>query len=263
MPPVRASDRRTPAMFLVPRSVPRAFMSLLAAGALSLPGAPRLSAQAPAAAPPAAGRNPAAALPADADALFTPTYQIQGQPPFLLRTIFRRLAAQNTASRTFSEARTSAIAKRPVTARGALRFSRLSGLSMAYENPLRVLIIDDRGLIERGAGGRERSIAVADRPELGALTDVYLNLLRGNSAKLFSVSDAYFAGDKRGWQLGLVPKDPDLAKRVGRAVISGRTREVQRIETTAGNGDTRRIDLGRLTTNKPFSPEEQKAFFRE
>ena len=201
--------------------------------------------------------------PADVNALFTPAYQVQGQPPFLLRTIFRRLAAQNTASRSFTEARGSSIAKRPVTAGGTLRYSRRSGLSMAYDNPARVLIIDDRGLVERNAEGRERSVSVADRPELGTLTDVYLNLLRGNSAKLFASSDAYFAGDKRGWQLGLVPKDPDLAKRFGRAVISGRTREVTRIDTIAGNGDTRRIDLGPLTMNKPFSPEEQRQFFRE
>ena len=243
-----------------PRFVLRTLVPLLTAGVLCSNGA---SAAVHAQQAPAAAGSPAArTLPADVNGLFTPTSQIQGQPPFLLRTIFRRLATQNTASRSFTEARSSSIAKRPVTARGTLRFSRVSGLTMAYENPVRVLIIDDRGLIERNGEGRERSISVADRPELGALTDVYLNLLRGNSAKLFAASDAYFAGDKRGWQLGLVPKDPDLAKRVGRAVISGRTREVQRIDTIAGNGDTRRIDLGPLSMNKPFSPEEQRQFFR-
>lgn len=244
------------------RSAFRPLVVSLVAGTLFFNGATGAAHAQTAAAPAAANANASRTLPADVNALFTPTYQIQGQPPFLLRTIFRRLATQNTASRAFTEARTSSIARRPVTAQGTLRFSRVSGLSMAYENPVRVLVIDDRGLIERNGEGRERSISVADRPELGALTDVYLNLLRGNSAKLFAASDAYFAGDKRGWQLGLVPKDPDLARRVGRAVISGRTREVQRIDTIAGNGDTRRIDLGPLSMNKPFSPEEQRQFFR-
>lgn len=229
---------------------------------------PVVRGQAPAP-PPSQTQTQPRQLPADPNSLFAPPYQITGQPPFLLRTIFRRLAAQNTASRSFTESRTASIAKRPVTARGTLRYSRRSGLSMAYDGatpgapPARVLIIDDRGLIERNADGRERSVAVADRPELASLTDVYLNLLRGNSTKLFAASDAYFAGDKRGWQLGLVPKDADLARRVGRAVVSGRGRDVTRIETFTGNGDTRRIELGPLTVNKPFSPEEQKTFFRE
>ena len=257
--PVRALDR-IPAM-PAPRHLRRLSVLLSAATILLVQTKQPTLAQVTPPAPD--GRAASAGVPADADALFTASYKIQGQPPFLLRTIFRRLAAQNTASRSFNEARSSAIAKRPVTARGTLRFSRVSGLSMAYDNPARVLIIDDRGLIERAADGHERSIAVADRPELGALTDVYLNLLRGNSSKLFAASDAYFAGDKRGWKLGLVPKDPDLAKRIGRAVISGRTREVTRIDTIAGNGDTRRIDLGPLTMNKPFTPEEQRQFFRE
>lgn len=245
-------------------SRPFRVLTLLVAGSL-LSGLLAARGQtAPAPANPATAAQVArAVLPANRDALFTPTYQIVGQPPFLLRTVFRRLATQNTAFRPFIEARTSAIAKRPVTARGTLRFSRVSGLSMAYDDPRRVLIIDDRGLIERNAEGRERGIATADHPEVGALTDVYLNLLRGNSARLLSASDAYFAGDKRGWQLGLVPKDPDLAKRAGRAVIYGRSREVERIETVAGNGDVRRVDLGSLRMNQPFSAEEQKAFFRE
>ena len=216
---------------------------------------------------PAAVGVAAPPAPGDTNALFTPAYQINTpQPPFTLRAVFRRLAKAESGQRPFTETRRFAISKNPVRAGGTLRYSRTGGLSMAYEgNPGRVLIIDDQGLVERvpGAGGRERSVAVADRPELAALTDVYLNLLRGNSTKLFTASNAYFSGDRgAGWQLGLVPKDDGIAKRIGRAVVSGRGRDITRIETISPNGETRTLDFGALRTNVNFSPEEQKKYFR-
>ncbi len=205
--------------------------------------------------------------PADTNALFTPAYQINTpQPPFTLRAVFRRLSKAETGQRPFTETRKFAISKNPVRAGGTLRYSRRGGLSMAYDgSPGRVLVIDDQGLIERvpGPGGRERSVNVADRPELAALTDVYLNLLRGNSTKLLTASNAYFSGDRAGgWQLGLVPKDEGIAKRVGRAVISGRGRDITRIETISPNGESRTLEFGALKVNVNFSPEEQKTYFR-
>lgn len=249
--------------FLFPVSRRSALVAVGLLAAITLPGVLPAHAQQN---PPAASAAPA--LPGDVNALFTPTYQLQNtQPPFLLRTVFRRLAAQASGTRTFTETRTFSISRRPVVTHGTLRYNRRAGLSMAYESvpgqpPARVLIIDDRGLIERNADGRERSVSVADRPELAALTDVYLNLLRGDATKLFNASNAYFAGDKRGWQLGLVPKDEGIARRVGRAVVSGRAPNIRQIDTISSGGDVRRLELGPIRVNTGFSPEDQKAFFR-
>ena len=178
--------------------------------------------------------------------------------------MFRRLAKAESGQRAFSETRRFAISKNPVRAAGQLRYSRRAGLSIAYDGtPGRVLVIDDQGLIERIPGGRERSVSVADRPELAALTDVYLNLLRGNSAKLFAVSNADYAGDRRsGWQLGLVPKDEAIARRVGRAVVYGRGHDIARIDTISPSGETRSLELGPLKPNVRFTPEEMKTYFR-
>lgn len=250
---------------LFPLAMPTPFLARLAAVGFSLLAANAARAQQ--AAPPA----PSRALPADTNALFTPAYAlpVQGNvpPPFLLRTVFRRLAAQEAGTRTFTETRNFSISKRPVVARGTLRYSRRLGLSMAYDGApgqpaTRVLVIDDKGLIERNAEGRERSVSVADRPELGALTDVYLNLLRGNSTKLFAASNAFFAGDKNGWELGLVPRDEALARRVGRAVVHGRAPNIERIETISGGGDVRQLELGPIRPATGFSPEELKLYFR-
>ncbi|MBV9127161.1 MAG: hypothetical protein JO117_03640 [Verrucomicrobia bacterium] len=203
--------------------------------------------------------------PADVNIFFTPPYLITTpQPPFTLRAVFRRLAHAETGQRAFTETRKFAISKNPVRASGTLRYGRSIGLSIAYDGAAgRVLIIDDQGLIERSAGGHERSVSVNDRPELAALTDVYLNLLRGNSAKLFAASNAYYAGERgTGWQLGLVAKDESIARRIGRAVVYGRGRDITRIDTISPSGETRSLALGPLMNNVRFTPEEMKTYFR-
>ena len=134
---------------------------------------------------------------------------------------------------------------------------------MSYEGAKpRVLIVDDRGLIERQPEGHERQVSIADHPELSGLTDLYLNLLRGNADKLFDFADVYFDGTVHGWQLGLIPKDVGVAKRTGRVVIDGSAREMHRIENVSPNGDTRILDLGAAERNPKFTPDEVTAYFR-
>ncbi len=163
----------------------------------------------------------------------------------------------------FTESRQFAISKQPVRQTGVLRSSKDHGLSMAYEGAKpRVLIVDDRGLIERQPDGHERQVSIADHPELAGLTDLYLNLLRGNSDKLFDFADVYFTGTVHGWQLGLIPKDSAVGKRTGRVVISGSAREMHRIENVLPNGDSRALDLGAVERNPKFTPETVNAYFR-
>jgi hypothetical protein len=134
---------------------------------------------------------------------------------------------------------------------------------MAYEGAKpRVLIIDDLGLIERQPDGHERQVSVADHPELGGLTDLYLNLLRGNADKLFDFAEVYFVGTVHGWELGLIPKDAAMAKRIGRVMIKGSARDMHEIENVQPNGDTRTLDLGAVERNPKFTPEAINTYFR-
>ena len=128
----------------------------------------------------------------------------------------------------FTESRAFAISKNPLQQNGTLRSSQENGLSLSYEGAKpHIIIVDDKGLIDRVPGGHERQVTVADHPELSTLTDLYLNLLRGNADKLFSYADVYFTGNDHTWQMGLSPHDAALEKRVGKVVISGGGRDIQ------------------------------------
>ena len=196
--------------------------------------------------------------------LFSPGNQVQaGKLPFTLRKVFHRLAHDRAESMSFTETRSFAISKNPLRQTGTLRSTKDFGLSLAYEGAKpHVIIVDDKGLIERQPDGHERQVTITDHPELGTLTDLYLNLLRGNADKLFAYADVYFSGTAQMWQMGLVPHDPNLAKRVGKVVVGGGGRDIQRLENVLPNGESRTLDFGKVERNPVYPPDVIQTYFR-
>ena len=210
---------------------------------------------------------PAALLHADpsAPAVFAPVNQLApGKPlPFTLRQVFHRLEHDHTETFAFTETRTFPISKKPLKQTGTLRTGKDLGLSLSYESDKpHVIIVDDKGLIDRQPGGGERQVNVADHPELAALTDLYLNLLRGNAAKLFDYADVYFSGTAQTWEMGLVPHDAAVAKRAGKVVVSGGAHYVTRLENVLPDGGTRVLELGKVERNPKYPPDEVQKYFR-
>ena len=237
---------------------PRLFPAVVAAAALCLLAAiPGRAQQAAPGTPPAAANAPGSTL-------FTPASQCQpGKLPFTLRKVFRRLANDRTETIPFTEVRTFAISKNPLRQTGTLRSSKTNGLSLSYENPRpHVIVVDDKGLIDRQPGGKERQVTVADHPELAALTDLYLNLLRGNAVKLFDYADVYFTGPPQNWQMGLAPKDATVAKRAGKVIISGAARDIRKLENVLPNGESRTLELGAVERNPVYGPDVIQTYFR-
>ena len=220
--------------------------------------------------PAARAQQPLAPPPSPADtanaaALFSPGNQIQpGRLPFTLRQVFHRLGHDREETMAFTESRAFAISKTPLRQTGTLRSSKDSGLSLSYESGAKphVIIVDDKGLIDREPGGHERQVTIADHPELSTLTDLYLNLLRGNADKLFSYADVYYTGNDHNWQMGLVPHDAALTKRVGKVVISGNGHDLRRIENVLPDGGSRTLEFGRVQRNPKYTPDEVKTYFR-
>ena len=214
---------------------------------------------------PAFAQQPSsAATTVPADALFNPATEVPpGKLPFTLRKVFHRLGHDQEETMPFTEVRTFAISKNPLRQTGTLRSAKDRGLSLSYESAKpHVIIVDDKGLIDRQPDGHERQATVADHPELATLTDLYLNLLRGNADKLFQYADVYFTGTSQSWQMGLVSHDTNLAKRVGRVVVSGNGRNIQKLENQLPNNESRTLEFGHVTRNPKYSPQDLQAYFR-
>ena len=209
-------------------------------------------------------QQPPAAPSGSVDTVFAPGNQVPpGKLPFTLRKVFHRLGHDAAESMPFTEVRTFAISRNPLRQTGELRSSKENGLSLSYESAKpHVIIVDDKGLVDRQPDGHERQVTVADHPEVATLTDLYLNLLRGNADKLFQYADVYFTGTPQSWQMGLVPHDAALAKRVGRVVVSGNGRSIAKLENLLPNNELRTLEFGRVTRNPKYTPEEVRKYFR-
>lgn len=208
---------------------------------------------------------PAPAANGGTDALFTPANQVPaGKLPFTLKKVFHRLSHDQAESMPFTEVRTFAISKNPLKQDGHLRSDKTHGLSLSYESAKpHVIVVDDQGLIDRQPDGKERQVTVADHPEVATLTDLYLNLLRGNADKLFQYADVYFTGTAQSWQMGLVSHDANLAKRVGRVVVSGNGRNISRLENLLPNNESRTLEFGHVTRNPKYTSDEIQKYFRK
>ncbi len=203
--------------------------------------------------------------PAAPATVFAPANQLApGKPlPFTLRQVFHRLEHDRTELIPYTEVRTFKISNHPLRQTGILRSGKELGLSLEYQGAKpHTIIVDDKGLIDREPGGHERQVTVADHPELAALTDLYLNLLRGNAEKLFDYADVYFSGTAQAWEMGLVPHDAAVAKRAGKVVITGGAHFVTRMENLLPNGESRVLDLGKVERNPKFTPEMIQMYFR-
>ena len=156
----------------------------------------------------------------------------------------------------FTETRTFAISKNPLRQTGTLRTGKDLGLSLSYEGSAKphVIVVDDKGLIDRQPGGRERQVTVADHPELAALTDLYLNLLRGNADKLFDYADVYFTGTRADVGNGPRPARrhawPSARARSSSAAAGTTSRAWKTCFPTAR---TRTLDLGKVERNPKFT----------
>ena len=163
--------------------------------------------------------TPAPTAVAGSGALFTPATQVQpGKLPFTLRKVFHRLAHDRTESMPFAETRTFAISRNPLRQNGTLRSSKEYGLSLSYESAKpHVIIVDDKGLIERQPDGHEREVTVADHPELGTLTDLYLNLLRRQRGQAIRLRRRVFHRHGAGLAdgAGSARRQPGQARRQG------------------------------------------------
>ena len=72
----------------------------------------------------------------------------------------------------------------------------------------------------------------------------------------------YFTGTAQSWQMGLVSHDASLAKRVGRVVVSGTGRNIDKLENLLPNGESRTLEFGHVTRNPKYSPQDIQAYFR-
>lgn len=164
-----------------------------------------------------------------------------------LDELLARLAPdQAQAELYFVERRESALLSEPLEITGRLWRDRHGRLVRETIEPRRETQILASGMvvIER-PGQSARNFSLRHAPELAVLQRALIALLGGDADALREHFLTNLAESESGWRLELLPRDPALAKRVTRLILSGPSGDIDRLVLELDKGETVITELRR------------------
>ena len=175
--------------------------------------------------------------------------------------LLTRLAAKRAIYATFVEERYFPFKKTASVLEGEMRFAPDLGLSLCYTKPdLRMVILDDRGIVLRDGKGREKSAPNdAQVPEMArSMMSIFqfdFELLRSN----FIVR-----GNREGddWRIDLEPRNKAIAKSLGWISIVGQGDQIRHLQFKRAENQRVEISIRQTHELEAFSPADRKRFFR-
>ncbi|MEW5306455.1 MAG: hypothetical protein WDW36_008918 [Sanguina aurantia] len=118
-------------------------------------------------------------------------------------------------------------------------------------------IADGKVTLQR-AGKSARTFSLSHAPQLQVLLDSFVALLSGDASRLQQAFDIRQAGAASGaWTLTLTPRDPKLAKSVGRIVVDGNKSQSRCMQMQDPDGDVAIDLLGPLAVKMPTQPTRE------
>ncbi|WP_298771395.1 outer membrane lipoprotein carrier protein LolA [uncultured Shewanella sp.] len=180
-----------------------------------------------------------------------------------LKALSSQLHFGSSASGDFTQYRQLKVLKKPLVSHGHFLFDQHRGLVWQQLRPFKSsLILKDKQLIQVNSQGHIQIQDAGNIPAASALENIMPSLLNamltGDIKQLeqdFSIS---FLQAKKQWQLGLIPKDPLVAKILPKMIIEGQT-SINQLVLFSPNGDSSKIVFSHIQ-NRPLTMAELNAF---
>ncbi|HVU35887.1 MAG TPA: outer membrane lipoprotein carrier protein LolA [Opitutaceae bacterium] len=176
------------------------------------------------------------------------------------RQLAEEFAHQPDLTANFEERRWFPFRREPVELTGEVRVSQKHGLSLHYRTPgKRIVILDQEGLLIRDATGQSSG---PNDPRAAIINHALLHILRLDLSDLQTQFDVQGSRNGPKWTIELSPREPQVARMIGRIIVTGVGRTVGRIELRHGGREFVQIDMARPFPSAPFSAEDLKRYFR-
>jgi len=186
---------------------------------------------------------------------------VLGENDAAWKPLFTAMAAQGAVYARFTELRWFPFRKDPTELTGEMRLSPSLGLSLHYTAPDNsTMIVDEEGLMQRTAGGRNR--IAPDNPRYTGLTAALLPVMRFDLPALARTFTVAAARDGEAWRLDFTPRDADLAKTFGRITVQGEGTAVRRLEFRRDAKQRIEILVGTARPGASFTEADVKKYFR-
>ncbi len=184
-----------------------------------------------------------------------------GENDIAWKPLFTAMAAQGAVYARFTELRWFAFRKEPTELTGEMRLSPSLGLSLHYAAPGdSTMIVDEEGLMQRTASGRNR--IAPDNPRYTGITAALLPVMRFDLPALARKFTVAAARHGEAWRLDFTPRDAELAKSFGRITVQGEGTTVRRLEFRRDATQRIEIIVGAAQPGATFTEADVKKFFR-
>ena len=178
------------------------------------------------------------------------------------RLLHERLKVAPVLQGAFEQTKTLAGFKNPLVSRGEFLVARGQGVWWHTQQPFEsTLVVTQTRLFTRNADGSANNLMDAQaEPGVRQVNELVFSLL---AADLDVLADKFTlaaqAAGASGWTLTLNPRDPDIARFLVRAVLTGE-HDVQTVRLEQARGDTTLIRFSRQVPSAALTPEESARF---
>jgi hypothetical protein len=157
--------------------------------------------------------------------------------PEPLDALMALLAQRRHGVAEFQQQQFLSVLKHPLNTSGLLLYEAPEHLEQRTLKPHPQTMVVDHGLVTLQLGGRERTLRLADYPQLAPLIESVRATLAGDRVALEREFELEFSGELAHWELLLVPRDPAIAAQVQRIRLRGMGDAITEVEVLQAGGD--------------------------
>lgn len=156
---------------------------------------------------------------------------------FDLGALMSLLAQQRSGQARYTELRHVQGLDQPLASSGTLSFVAPDRFVRDQERPRYETFEVVGNTVRVTRNDRSRTMPLDGTPEMAAIVEAVRGTLTGDATRLQRWFAPALSGSAADWTLRLTPRDPQLAAQVQTLVITGRERELRRVEVQLVGGD--------------------------
>jgi hypothetical protein len=158
------------------------------------------------------------------------------------------LAARRHGHVTFSEVHHLRVLDRPLESSGELLYEAPDRLEKRTLQPNPEDLLLDHGVLTARRGGRTRTLALRDYPQIVPYVESIRATLAGDRKALEHYFAVRFSGDLDHWALELTPLEAEVARTVQEIRIEGERDALRTVEVRQTDGDASVLTIGPETS---------------
>ena len=161
-----------------------------------------------------------------------------------LDRVMGALAQRKHGHVTFVEKKYIALLERPVESSGELLYDAPDRLEKKTLQPKPESLVLEGGRVSAQRGRHHYALDLKQYPQVVPFIESIRATLAGDRAALEQVFKVDFTGSFDHWMLGLVPRDPKLARTVKEIQIEGEKDLIHSVEIREADGDRSLLTIG-------------------